>query len=57
MNTNQLVALNQIKNHQLATLVSVASLVIIGLTLYSLNLQIRHTRMQIADKENAKKQL
>lgn len=57
MTTNQLVALNQIKNHQLATLVSVASLFIIGLTLYSLNLQIRHTRMQIADKENAKKQL
>jgi len=51
MTTAQVVTLTQMKSHKLGIIVSISSLVLISITLYSLHLQIKHTKMQIADKE------
>lgn len=43
----QILTIKQIQAHKIGLIVSVASLVLIGLTLYSLHLQIKHTKMQM----------
>lgn len=51
--TAQVLSIKQLNTHKkIGAIVSVASLVLIGLTLYSLHLQIKHTKMQISNFNN-----
>lgn len=50
----QVLTIKQIQAYKIGAIVSVASLVLIGLTLYSLHLQIKHTKMQISNFNNNK---
>lgn len=49
-------AIKHINEHKIGVIVSVASLVLIGLTLYSLHLQIKHTKLQLSKFESNNKQ-
>lgn len=50
--TAAMVMLNNKTTHRLAIVVSVASLALITLTLYSLHLQIKHTKMKLCEIDN-----
>lgn len=43
----QILTTKQIQANKIGIIVSVASLVLIGLTVYSLHLQIKHTKLQL----------
>ena len=54
MTAPQVLAIKQINAHKIGAIISVASLVLIGLTLYSLHLQIKHTKMQLSNFDKNK---
>ena len=53
--TPQILTLKQIQANKIGIIVSVASLVLIGLTVYSLHLQIKHTKLQLSNFDSKNK--
>jgi hypothetical protein len=53
--TPQILAMRHAQAQRIGIIVSVASLVLIGLTLYSLHLQIKHTKLQLNNFDSKNK--
>ena len=53
--TQQVLTIKQIQANKIGIIVSAASLLLIGLTLYSLHLQIKHTKLQLNNFDANKK--
>ena len=53
--TPQVLTIKQIQANKIGIIVSAASLLLIGLTLYSLHLQIKHTKLQLNNFDANKK--